>query len=204
MQDQDRSAFAELLTATLSVYNAAITQEAIDIWWRALAPHDINLVRAALSAHVRDPAAGRFAPKPADVIAQIVARDGRPTADEAWAQCPLDEKDTAVWTEDARAAFYLGAYDILKDGDRIAARMAFKGAYDRVVQEARARSAAFAWRVSLGTDKGGREAKILTAAEAGKITVDYARKLLPYSPDPGVALRLEGLGVAKRLLGRAP
>ena len=188
MTDSDRHDFAELLTATMQVYGATLSATAIGIWWGALARHGIENVRAALSAHVQDPERGRFAPKPADVIAQIVAMDGRPGADEAWALCPLDEGRTTVWTDEISRAFFAGAYQILADGDRIAARMAFKDAYEREVSAARRMGAPVTWSVSLGHDVGGRSQVLLDAMERGRIGAPQVAGLLP-SLDIPQALR---------------
>lgn len=180
MQDTDRQEFGALLSATLQVYGANITAPAISIWWGALGAYSLGEVRAGLAAHVMDPTAGRFAPKPADVIARIAENDGRPGADEAWALCPLDEAQTTVWTDEARQAFFDGAYRILQDGDRIAARMAFKDSYARHVATARRERRALKWSVSLGHDVGGREAPLLAALEKGRLPRPYVAGLLPH------------------------
>lgn len=189
MNDNDRPAFAELLTATMQVYGGHLGSGSLAIWWAALAPCSLAEVRAGLSAHVTDPGAGRFAPKPADVIARIADQDGRPGADEAWAQCPLDEAVTTVWTDEARLAFFDGAYQVLADGDRIAARMAFKDAYQRHVAAARRARRPVAWSVSLGHDVGGREAVLLSAVERGRLPREQVVGLLPYRESPPAHVR---------------
>ena len=179
MTDSDRAEFARLLTATMQVYGNSLAADAIGIWWAALAGYSLELVRAGLSTHVTDPRVGRFAPKPADVIARLAESDGRPGADEAWAQCPLSESATTVWTEEARGAFFAGAHQILADGDRIAARMAFKDAYERLVADARRARRPVQWSVSLGHDQGGREAVLRDAVERGRLTAEHVDSLLP-------------------------
>lgn len=180
MTDSDRREFAEILTATMQVYGSQLGTAAIGIWWAALHGYSLADVRAGLSAHVTDPDRGRFSPKPADVIANAAANDGRPGADEAWSQCPLTEGQTTVWTDEARAAFFAGAYHIIADGDRIAARMAFKDAYERRVAQARRERKPIRWEVSLGQDVGGREAVLIDAVEHGRLPAAHVAGLLPY------------------------
>src|SRR5688572_23704153 len=164
----------------MQVYGSSIGSGAIAIWWAALSSYSLEEVRAGLSAHVTDSQVGRFAPKPADVIARVAEADGRPGPDEAWAQCPLDEATTTVWTEEARLAFFDGAYQILEDGDRIAARMAFKDAYQKRVAQARKARQPIKWSASLGQDARGREAALLEAAEKGRLPRPYVVELLPH------------------------
>lgn len=180
MTELDRKPFADLLTATLQVYSTPIGPQVIGIWWAALARYPLEAVRAGLSAHVTDPHAGRFTPKPADVISHLTQNDGRPGADEAWALCPLAESQTTVWTEEARMAFFEAAYGLLET-DRIAARMAFKDAYNRHVATARRALEPVVWTASLGTDAGGRESVLRAAVEQGRLEQTYVAGLLPYS-----------------------
>jgi hypothetical protein len=187
MKPADRAPFAELLTATMEVYNANLTPAGIGIWWAALAPYSLAEVRGGLSGHVTAAGAGKFAPKPADVIAAIQGADGRPTADEAWALCPRGEGDTVVWTEEAAQAFLEVTRELAQD-DHIAARMAFKGAYDRAVHMARGSRRPLHWTVSLGHDVGGRESVLLDAAERGRITAGQANALIPHTGEPSPRL----------------
>lgn len=182
MNAGDKREFSELLGATLEVYGQRITPTAIAIWWAALASHSIADVRAALSAHVQDATRGKFAPKPADLIAIFEGNDGRPGADAAWAKCPFSEQETAVWTEETAAAFFDAAYALLPD--KIAARMAFKDAYEKLVTEARRQRKPVKWTVSLGQDAGAREAVLIEAARLGRVSREYVAGLLPHREIP--------------------
>ena len=54
------------------------------------------------------------------------------------------------------------------------------------------------WTVSPGTDKDGRELAILDAVEKGRISVDYARKVLPYHrDDEALSARLLALELSR-------
>lgn len=126
----------------------------------------------------------------AAIIEHIDNLDGRPGPDEAWAMLAHDERATCVWTEEMQAAFRASA-PLLFEGDRIAARMAFKEAYEREVGKARSEQRPVAWSVSLGWDKAGREGPIREAVERGLLSPQEAMPYLP-APDPseGKALAL--------------
>lgn len=191
MQANEMESFGEMVTGVMELYGAALSPMAARIWWEALKAYDFAAVSAALSRHVQDPDAGRFAPKPADVIramgitATPPPSDGRLGADEAWSIAIVcsDESATVVWTEEIAQAFGI-ASPILDLGDKVGARMAFRDAYDRLVLQARDRGAPCVWSVSLGSDANGRAAAITAAVDAGRLTVEKARCYLP-APEPG-------------------
>lgn len=113
----------------------------------------------------------------AAIIERVEHGDGHPGADEAWAMCPLTEADSAVWTEQMARAYAVAA-PLLKT-DRIGARMAFKDAYAREVDQARLDRTPIAWRVTLGTDVARRETAIAEAVTRGRLSIEHARAYLP-------------------------
>lgn len=120
-----------------------------------------------------------------DVLSRIAEMDGRPSADEAWAMMPMDEGATVVWTDEMASAWGV-ALPMLEE-DRTAARMAFRKAYERNVDEARRANIPAKWRPSLGFDKSGREAPIRNAVALGRLSVESAMRLLPnLEIDPSV------------------
>lgn len=114
----------------------------------------------------------------AAIIEHIDALDGRPGADEAWGLLAHDERSTCVWTEEMQVA-YASASPLLAEGDRIAARMAFRETYEREVRRVQAERRPVAWSISLGWDKAGREGPICEALERGRLTRGQAAKCLP-------------------------
>ena len=114
-------------------------------------------------------------------LASIISRldDGRPGAEEAWALFPKNEMDSAAMTLEMQEAIAV-ASPLLEDGDNIAARMAFKETYERMVSKSRADRVPVRWSVSLGFDKQGREPAISEAVRKQRITIDHAIKLLPF------------------------
>lgn len=182
MRSEDKLQFTQLLAATMSVYDKQITTAFVDVFFSALGSYSLELVREALSRHVQDPDGGRFAPKPADLIRQIVATkstDGRPGRDEAWAiaQRAQDESDTVMVSEEILGALAV-AQPLIDMRDKVAARMAFVEAYDRLVADKRAKGEPFKWNVSLGTDKSRRAPAIEQAMRAGKLPAPEAVALI--------------------------
>lgn len=182
MIDVEREHFSQLLTATLEIYGASLTSNTLAIWWSLLEPFPLEELRRAFSTHLQDPARGRFAPKPADIIAALSDNDGRLAADEAWARCPLDERQSVAWNTEIAEAYFAAAHPLI-EADPIAARMAFRSAYERVVSRARREGSAPKNWISLGHDAAQREVVTRSAVEAGWISVEYAKTLLPLVTD---------------------
>lgn len=184
MRDQDFDAFAAMLDdvrALLPSGQPALSATAKAMFFRALGAHGIAEVRAALDAHVRDPQRGRFAPTPADVIAQIeglASNDGRPGAEEAWAMAlhARDEAETVVWTAEMAEAWSI-ARGVFELGDEVGARMAFREAYTRLVEDARRSHMPAAWSVSLGFDLERRTLAITVAVHAGRLPQEELQAL---------------------------
>lgn len=130
-------------------------------------------------------------------LAAVLERidDGRPGADEAFAMLPTDERMTVVWTTEMAEAWGIaGELD-----DRIAMRMAFRDAYNRIVANNRASRVAPVWQASLGHDPDGREHVLRNAVALGRLTSQHVeRVLLPYHK-PTVAVELAILKGAQML-----
>lgn len=189
MRETDIAQFCEVLDSTCRLLSrGAYTPDDTNttLWFRSLSAHSIEVVRAAFSAHVRDPQRGRFVPSPADILAQIQAAeeaDGRPGPEEAWsiALRSNDEFATVVWTQEIAQA-KLAAQPMLDIGDEVGARMAFREAYNRIVAEARSAGIPPAWTASLGFDADARETALRQAAAAGRIPALPAPEAQPLLP----------------------
>lgn len=176
MREADFDEFGALLDAVCGLlsrgsYVPNATNTAL--WFRAMEAYDLATVRAALDAHVRDPQRGRFVPTPADVIAQIegfAEHDGRPGVEEAWALAlrARDEAETVVWTREMAEAWSV-AKPVLQLGDEVGARMAFREAYGRLVDEARRQRVPASWSASLGHDPALRVERLRAAVDAGRL-----------------------------------
>lgn len=193
MQRDDFAPFVAILGDVMGLYPQAkpLTEGQVAMFFRALAAYPLAAVRAGFDAHVKDPQRGRFAPVPADVIAQIVGRaanDGRPGPEEAWAIALLsvDETGTVVWTQEIARAMQI-ARPVLDAGDEVGGRMAFREAYQRLVDEARAAGHPPVWEASEGWDAQRRAVAITEAVELGRLP----RSALQSLPPPPAQLLLE-------------
>ena len=178
MIEADKKQFGQIVRSTMLVCGgSAPDADVLRIWWASLASHDIQEVSYAFSDYAKK---GRYPPKPADILEVLdkIKPDGRPTADEAWAMIPRNEEASAVMTNEMAEALHI-AQPLLDEGDQIAARMAFKEAYGRVVDTAKRNGVRPTWFPSLGSDKDGREAVLAEAVRLGRLKADHAIGLLP-------------------------
>lgn len=133
-------------------------------------------------------------------LAAILDRidDGRPTPDEAWAQAGTsDESRTIVTTDEALEA--LGEVRALLESDEVAARMAFRDAYKRIVAQSKESGRIPVWVPSLGTNPAGRAAPVLRAVEQGRLTPKQAEQAIGALPARAAAPMLPA-GPAQKLI----
>lgn len=185
MHPTDATAFDKLLSGVFEIFNRkAPSPEARAVWWRILRSFDLAAVSQALGTYARTHT--DFPPTPAAILELLGHGNGdnRPTADEAWAVAlsARDEADTVVWTAETAQAF-AAARRVLDMGDEVGARMAFKGAYDRLVTTARRESRAPVFQVSLGWDQERRATTLESAVNAGLLPAPAAAALLPPPAD---------------------
>ncbi len=137
----------------------------------------------------------------ADVLSRI--EDGRPGVETAWAQIVTlqDERRSLAWCEEMRLA-WAAALPLLERGDGVAARMAFKEEYTRLLTTARRERTPPQWSLTLGRDPDHREQVVTAAAAQGLITAEHAATLLPYHqpPTPAGQALLEAAAPLRRLV----
>ena len=168
----------EALTATFAAVGQDMSDVAIALISRDLEQYQLKDVFVALSRCRKELRRVALA----DILDRIPG--GHPGSEEAWgivAKALTDERVSIVWTDEISTAF--GAALNLQD-DPVAARMAFKEVYTRLVAESRDQSRPIVWRPSLGQDAHGRESVLLEAAEKGRLTAHHVAKLLPYRDAP--------------------
>lgn len=68
MNNEDKPAFADLMTDALAFYGQPPTTFALSVWWQACQGFSMEQVGKALTAHAMDPDRGHFPPKPADLV----------------------------------------------------------------------------------------------------------------------------------------
>lgn len=172
------SEILKAVAVTAELTGTEITEMAAKVFAMDLAEYPKAAVMTALTRCRRE-LKGRLTL--ADVLNRVAEMDGRPSADEAWAMMPMDEAATVVWTDEMAAAW--GVALPMVDTDKVAARMAFKAAYQKGVDEARQTLRPVKWRASLGHDKAGREPVIRQSVQQGRLSRDQALKHLPRLDD---------------------
>lgn len=152
---------AELLGQPMTPTAAAMLAEDLSGY-----PRDV-LARAM--SRVRTEHTGRLVPKA--ILDRIDEAMGRPAANEAWAMASaaLDERATIVWTGEMADAWAV-ARPLASAGDMVGARMAFIGAYERLVRTSRDARLLPTVSVSLGWDGQMRDAALEQAVQLGYLT----------------------------------
>jgi hypothetical protein len=92
----------------------------------------------------------KYFPTISDIVERIP--DGHLSPSEAWAKIPRDEYQSVAWTKEIEKA-YFDCRDILRDGDRVAARMAFIESYKKRVSEAKNNGERAHWKLGRGDNK---------------------------------------------------
>lgn len=179
MRNEDLPQFAALLADVLAGYGKPLPEKAeIGIWFKQLSPFPGATIRKAFEAYRME--RPDFAPVPNGIAARCKLLDGRPDDNEAWAVAitSQDEHETVVWTNEMAEAFNL-ARPLLATGDEVGARMAFKDAYKRLVDNARASNKPAQWSVSAGWDASRRQIAVEKAVVAGLLTGPQPHLALP-------------------------
>jgi len=186
MLDADKKEFATIVSATLKTYRIEPDADVLRLWWGVLSNFTIEQVRDGFN-HFIGSKEGKFSIVPANIIESIekLKPDGRLGSDEAWAIYPHDEATSAVLTNEIAEAMQI-AKPLLDEGDKYGARMAFKEAYARIVNNNKNAGIAPKWFPSLGTDKNGREEVLKQAVQLGRLTQDHALSLLPAKINPAI------------------
>ena len=107
MQQADLSEFSYLMLSVGKIYGKALSKECIELFWLSLQAYPIKAVRFALQQHIANQHAGRFFPKPADVLHMLHA------GDEGKAYC--------AWNEVVAAIGHTGAYGDVRFADPLIA-----------------------------------------------------------------------------------
>jgi hypothetical protein len=179
MRPEDKPQFAKLLADVLAGYGKALPETPeINMWFVQLASFQPATIKRAFEAYRME--RPDFAPVPNGIAARCKLLDGRPDDNEAWAIAitSQDERETVVWTGEMAEAFNL-ARPLLTIGDEIGARMAFKDAYKRLVEDARAVNRPVTWSVSAGWDMSRRQIAVERATVAGLLAGPQPHLALP-------------------------
>ncbi|MBK3510739.1 hypothetical protein [Pseudomonas sp. MF6747] len=176
MNDQQVAGLAAAICATAEAMGQEMNPGTAAMMAEDLCAYPVPVVKAALKA-CRFEVKGKLAM--ADILQRVQSSDGRPGKDEAWSIALLagDEIETVVMTAEIQQAM-TAASPILRLGDKVGARMAFMGAYERLVSAARAEAVPITWSVSLGFDPARRVTAIESAVRMQLITHEAGSQYL--------------------------
>lgn len=183
----------EQIQITAELLGRPLSDLAVTVLARELGRYPSEDVRAALDRCVREsPRALTFA----EVTARLPG--AHLAADEAWAivEPAYDESASVVWTAEMAEAFGI----VRHLGDRVAARMAFRSAYERLVGVTGERPR---WDLSAGFDRDGREVAVRGAIAAGRLSSGDHVRLLGAPAPRDVPDRLESPVAIRELLGES-
>ena len=139
MFENDYTQFAERLDAAYELLGKTPAAKVISagskaLFFGALAQYPLADVLAALNAHIQE---GTFTPVPNDIKMQIERKSVVQwmAADEAWALVPKLEREPGLLNQVTASALSAASEFLdMPRPDMVAARMAFKAKYDRLVE----------------------------------------------------------------------
>lgn len=85
MITEDFDKFHSGLKGVYSFYGRELSNFALDVWWGALKPFDLETVTKAFNRHLVNPDTGQYLPKPADVV-KMIGGTTQDSAMQAWAK----------------------------------------------------------------------------------------------------------------------
>jgi hypothetical protein len=97
MTGADGKELSAMLTRVYLTYSRDFPGELLLVWFDALRGYELEDISAALNRHIADPDAGRFLPKPADVIAHLGGGNGV-RAMAAWSIVERAVRTIGQWT----------------------------------------------------------------------------------------------------------
>ena len=178
MNSKDYKDFSEnwICAHERSAGGKSISDSAVSFDFELLSDFDLSVIKKAISQHCKS---SKFSPTVADIIEIIEPkRDQFISADEAWSLCPRNEDETIRWTEITGKAYVI-ASELRSHGDEIAARMAFKAAYQRICEEYKHQGMHDKWVVCLGNDKLQRVYALEKFVQLGFCSPEFAQNKAP-------------------------
>lgn len=172
--EQKELAIIQALTVCAELTGTQLSEAAFDVMVDDLMAYEAQSVLAALNRCRRE-LTGRL------TLAAVLQRldMGLPSADEAFGMLVegwRNEALTVVVPAIAMRAAGNGAQELYFCGDKTGARMAFKGAYERLAANVQGKAA---WFVSAGNDRDQRSAAVMAAVKAGRLEQEQAAAYLP-------------------------
>lgn len=119
MTNNERGAFAGLLTDVMAYYGKDASNFVLSVWWSACENFEMEQVQKALQKHACDPERGQFAPKVADIVRSL--------------QGTSTDRAAIAWGKVHEAMSAVGAYsDVVFDDPAIHAVIEDLGGWPKV------------------------------------------------------------------------
>lgn len=109
MVESEQTDFAKTLLAVADYYGRELSENVVDLYWNGLREYDIDSVKRALWAHVRNPDTGQFMPKIADVAKMTQGR--------------TDDQAAVAWSKVDQAVRRVGTYQCVVFDDAVIHRV---------------------------------------------------------------------------------
>ncbi|MCG7598381.1 hypothetical protein MHM84_01115 [Halomonas sp. McH1-25] len=182
LTSRDAEQLLEQLYATAEVLGSEIKPAAANLMIRDMRSYNRPEIEQAL-ARCRAELTGRLTL--AAILERMPSANAYLSPNEAWALAltSLDENETVVWTREVAIAMGT-ARPVLEQGDKVGARMAFIGAYEREVAATKAEGHQPTWEVSLGHDPVRRQETVQKAVTDGLLEAPKVQHLLPAPEAP--------------------
>lgn len=111
MDKQD--VFKTVIAMQHEIYGNQLSPAARKIWWSILNPYTAEQIARAMESHIGDPDSGRFAPKPADIIAKI-------TGNTKQKEIGVEDKAMQEWESIKLGIRKIGAHGNYHSDDKVA------------------------------------------------------------------------------------
>jgi hypothetical protein len=98
MKQDDFEKFREGLAGVYGFYDKEINSFALDVWWNALKIYDLTAITQAFNRHVVNTEAGKWLPKPADII-RMLQGSTLDAAMSAWAKVDKALRHKGIYSD---------------------------------------------------------------------------------------------------------
>ena len=93
---QDRQSFALIMVTLGELYDKAVSEQKIEIYFDALSAYDVDMINRAANTWIKLPGKGQFMPKPSDLI-EIIDGDSEIRAQDAWIKVEKAIRSHGSW-----------------------------------------------------------------------------------------------------------
>ena len=160
-----------------------LSNPAMKMAFRMLAPYPIEIVTAAIYKHIES---AKFAPQVSDIKEQLELHNKRISPAEAWAMMPKSEIESGVINDEMLQAWCLVS-DLYESKQVFAAEKGFLAAYGRLCAESIAMGKSQKWTLSRGSNQAHLESTVKHAIKLGRLSNDYGMSVLNLLPKPATS-----------------